>query len=117
MYQNIISRAENYTSETNLDRSEKSKMLRDRGNKSYSKKEMHAALAFYSQAIVAAPVNSRETALAIGTLHYSVLSTLNLYLIMYYVILFLLHQANIFKLYLQVTDQRLSLRCVIGKNV
>jgi len=42
-------------------------MLRDRGNKSYSKKEMHAALAFYSQAIVAAPLNSRETALAIGT--------------------------------------------------
>ena len=41
-------------------------MLRDRGNKSYSKKEMHAALAFYSQAIVAAPLNSRETALAIG---------------------------------------------------
>ena len=58
-------------------------MLRDRGNKSYSKKEMHAALAFYSQAIVAAPVNSRETALAIGTLHYSVLFTLNLYFIRY----------------------------------
>ena len=76
-----VSRAENYTSETNLDRSEKSKMLRDRGNKSYSKKEMHAALAFYSQAIVAAPVNSRETALAIGTLHYSILFTLNLYFI------------------------------------
>ena len=74
-----VSRAENYTSETNLDRSEKSKMLRDRGNKSYSKKEMHAALAFYSQAIVAAPVNSRETALAIGTFFYSVLFTLNLY--------------------------------------
>ena len=88
-------------------------MLRDRGNKSYSKKEMHAALAFYSQAIVAAPVNSRETALAIGTLHYSVLFTLNVY----YIILFFLYQANIFKLYLQVTDQRLSLRCVIGRNV
>ena len=54
-------------------------MLRDRGNKSYSKKEMHAALAFYSQAIVAAPLNSRETALAIGTFYYSVLFTLNLY--------------------------------------
>lgn len=53
-------------SETCLDRAEKSKMLRDRGNKSYSRKEMHAALAFYSQAIVAAPVNSRETALALG---------------------------------------------------
>ena len=79
MYQNVIFRAENHTSETNLDRSEKSKMLRDRGNKSYSKKEMHAALAFYSQAIVAAPVNSRETALAIGTFYYSVLFTLNLY--------------------------------------
>ena len=79
MYQIQTCRTENYTSETNLDRSEKSKMLRDRGNKSYSKKEMHAALAFYSQAIVAAPVNSRETALAIGTLHYSVLFTLNLY--------------------------------------
>ena len=76
----IVCRAENYTSETNLDRSEKSKMLRDRGNKSYSKKEMHAALAFYSQAIVAAPVNSRETALAIGTFHYLVLFTLILYL-------------------------------------
>ncbi len=53
-------------SETFLDQAEKSKMLRDRGNKSYSRKEMHAALAFYSQAIVAAPINSRETALAIG---------------------------------------------------
>ena len=80
MYQIQTCRTENYTSETNLDRSEKSKMLRDRGNKSYSKKEMHAALAFYSQAIVAAPVNSRETALAIGTFYYSVLSTFNLYL-------------------------------------
>ena len=58
-------------SETCLDRAEKSKMLRDRGNKSYSRKEMHAALAFYSQAIVAAPLNSRETALAIGKLHTS----------------------------------------------
>ena len=27
---------------------------------------MHAALAYYSQAVVAAPLNSRETALAIG---------------------------------------------------
>ena len=89
MYQNVIFRAENHTSETNLDRSEKSKMLRDRGNKSYSKKEMHAALAFYSQAIVAAPVNSRETALAIGTLHYSVLFTLNVYFIVHYPFLFI----------------------------
>ena len=84
-------------------------MLRDRGNKSYSKKEMHAALAFYSQAIVAAPVNSRETALAIGTFYYSVLFTLNLYF-------FSLYQTDIFKLYLQVIDQRLSLRCMIGKS-
>ena len=67
-------------------------MLRDRGNKSYSKKEMHAALAFYSQAIVAAPVNSRETALAIGTFYYSVLFTLNLYLQIFY-----LRPAYIFK--------------------
>ena len=86
-------------------------MLRDRGNKSYSKKEMHAALAFYSQAIVAAPVNSRETALAIGTFHYLVLFTLNLYFIR-----FSLYQTDIFKLYLQVIDQRLSLRCMIGKS-
>ena len=89
-------------------------MLRDRGNKSYSKKEMHAALAFYSQAIVAAPVNSRETALAIGTFHYFVLFTLNLYL---QNIRFSLYQVSILKLYLQVIDQRLSLRCMIGKNV
>ena len=88
-------------------------MLRDRGNKSYSKKEMHAALAFYSQAIVAAPVNSRETALAIGTFDYLVLFTLNLY----YSIRFSLYQANMFELYLQVIDQQLSLRCMIGKNV
>ena len=45
-------------------------MLRDRGNKAYSRKEMHAALAHYSQAIVAAPVNSRETALAIGISYF-----------------------------------------------
>ena len=112
-YFNVF-RAENYTSETNLDRSEKSKMLRDRGNKSYSKKEMHAALAFYSQAIVAAPVNSRETALAIGTFHYFVLFTLNLYLqisVSYYV-------RPIYSNFIfQVIDQRLSLRCMIGKNV
>ena len=31
---------------------------------------MHAALAHYSQAIVAAPVNSRETALAIGISYF-----------------------------------------------
>ena len=61
-----LSNSESAPSETCLDQAEKSKMLRDRGNKSYSRKEMHAALAFYSQAIVAAPVNSRETALAMG---------------------------------------------------
>ena len=71
-------------------------MLRDRGNKSYSKKEMHAALAFYSQAIVAAPLNSRETALAIGTFCYSFLFTLNLYLQKPFIII---SQANIFKFY------------------
>ena len=41
-------------------------MLRDRGNKAYGRKEMHAALAYYGQSIAAAPVKSRETALAIG---------------------------------------------------
>ena len=53
-------------SESNLDKAERSKMLRDRGNKAYGRKEMHAALAYYGQSIAAAPVKSRETALAIG---------------------------------------------------
>ena len=45
---------------------EESKMLRNKGNSAYGKKQFQAALAHYSQSILQAPLKSREAALSLG---------------------------------------------------
>ena len=51
---------------TDLDKAEESRMLRNKGNSAYGKKQFLAALAHYSQSILQAPLKSREAALSLG---------------------------------------------------
>ena len=51
---------------TDLDKAEESKMLRNKGNSAYAKKQLQVALAHYSQSTLQAPLKSREAALSLG---------------------------------------------------